>query len=147
MVIRRILLGLFVVLIAIQFVRIDKTKPETKESEDFIVMTNPPVDVANLLKSACYDCHSHETNYPWYSNIAPFSFMIEHHIEEAREHLNFSTWATYDTRKAIHKLEECAEEIEKNKMPMESYIKMHEEANLTEAQKERLVIWFASQWK
>jgi hypothetical protein len=147
MVIRRILLGLLVVLIAIQFIRIDKTKPETKKSEDFIVMTNPPADVATLLKSACYDCHSHETNYPWYTNIAPFSFMIEHHIEEGREHLNFSKWGTYDTRKAIHKLEECAEEIEENKMPMESYTKMHKEANLTEAQKERLVIWFASQWK
>lgn len=145
MVVRRILLGLLVILVAIQFIRIDKTKPETIESEDFIVMTNPPAEVVSLLQSACYDCHSHETKYPWYTNIAPFSFMIENHIKEARGHLNFSKWGTYGAAKAAHKLEECAEEIEAKKMPIKPYVNMHEEADLTEAQRKRLVIWFESQ--
>ena len=99
---------------------------------------------ARIIKDACYDCHSHETKYPWYASVAPVSWWIGHYIEEARGHLNFSTWAAYDAEKKAHKAEECAEEVEKGLMPLKPYAKMHSEARLSDEQRERLISWFKS---
>ena len=68
-------LGLLFLLIAIQFIPVDKSNPEYEVAMDFISQNNPPEDVKMMLKSACYDCHSYETKYPWYANIAPVSFL------------------------------------------------------------------------
>jgi hypothetical protein len=141
---KKIGLGLLALLILIQFFRIDKTNPESDPAQDFLTITQAPAEVATIVKAACYDCHSHESKYPWYTNIAPVSWVIGHHIEEGREHLNFSTWATYPQGKADHKLEECAEEVQKDKMPMKPYVLMHSEAKLTPEQKTMLVDWFNS---
>ena len=130
------------VLVIIQFFGIDKTNPPVNASEEFMTLAAPPADVAQLLKDACYDCHSHETEYPWYTNIEPVSWWIAHHIEEARGHLNFSTWGTYNAEKKAHKAEECGEEVEKGKMPLKSYLPMHPEARLTDAQRALLTNWF-----
>ena len=108
-------------------------------------MTGAPDDVANLLRASCYDCHGHTTQYPWYSYIAPVSWWIKNHVNEGRQHLNFSTWNEYSIKKRIHKLEECAEMIENQHMPLPSYINLHEEAVLTEAERQKLVIWFKSE--
>ena len=144
---KKIGIGLIVVLVLMQFKRINKTNPEYNEAEDFITMTQPPAEIATLIKTACYDCHSHQAKYPWYSNVAPVSWMLEHHIEEGREHLNFSTWGKYKSEKADHKLEECAEEVEEGEMPMKSYVVMHSEAKMTDKQKAALIAWFSSQRK
>ncbi|MCO6491011.1 MAG: heme-binding domain-containing protein [Phaeodactylibacter sp.] len=143
-IIKWVLLGLLAILVVIQFFRIDKTNPPVNAGEDFMAMAAPPAEVAELLKKACYDCHSHETKYPWYTNVAPVSWWIGHHIEEARGHLNFSTWKAYDAEKKAHKAEECAEELEKGLMPLKSYTRMHAEARLSDEQKERLIAWFKS---
>ncbi|MCB9049580.1 MAG: heme-binding domain-containing protein [Lewinellaceae bacterium] len=135
-------LALLAVLVAIQFFGIDKTNPPVNANEDFITLAAPPADVAQILKNACYDCHSHETAYPWYTNIEPVSWWIGRHIEEGREHLNFSIWGTYDAEKKAHKAEECGEEVEKGEMPLKSYLPMHPEARLSDAQRERLSAWF-----
>lgn len=136
-----------VILVLMQFKRIDKTNPAYNEAEDFITITQPPAEIATLIKAACYDCHSHQAKYPWYSNVAPVSWMVAHHIEEGRQHLNFSTWATYPEKKADHKLEECVEEIEEGNMPMKPYVIMHSEAKMTDAQKSALITWFDLQRK
>ena len=137
---KKILIGIAVLLVVIQFVRIDKTVPESNPEDDIINMLQPSEKVATLLKSNCYDCHSNEVKYPWYSNIAPISWVVEHHIDEAREHLNFSTWGSYDTKKQLHKLEESFEEMEEGEMPLTGYVKIHGE--LSEADKELLEDWF-----
>ena len=142
---KKIGIAIVVIFVLIQFKRIDKTNPEFNEAEDFITITQPPTEIATLIKDACYDCHSHQSKYPWYTNVAPISWVIEHHIEEGREHLNFSTWGTYPDKKADHKLEECAEEVEEGEMPMKPYVVMHSEAKMTAAQKKALVEWFESQ--
>lgn len=142
---KKIGIAVVVILVLIQFKRIDKTNPEFNEAEDFITITQPPTEIATLIKDACYDCHSHQSKYPWYTNVAPISWVIEHHIEEGRGHLNFSTWGTYPDKKADHKLEECAEEVEEGEMPMKPYVVMHSEAKMTAAQKTALVEWFESQ--
>ncbi len=139
---RFILMSLVAILIIAQSFRIDKTNPESDPTMDFIRMKNPPNDIAEMLKVACYDCHSNQTKYPWYTNIAPFSWWIQGHIDHGRKHLNFSNWGTYSAKKANHKLEECYELVEETKMPLMSYWIAHPEAKLSTEQRAALVAWF-----
>ncbi len=135
-------LVILAVLVIIQFFGIDKNNPPVDPQQEFMAMVETPDDVAKLLKDACYDCHSHETKYPWYTNVQPVAWWIGNHIGEGRGHLNFSVWGTYDAEKKAHKAEEGAEEVEKGKMPLTSYPPMHPEARLSDAQRERLASWF-----
>lgn len=142
--IKKIGLVFLAIIVIIQFFRIDKTTPEPIVEDDFMFQINPPQHIKELLKTSCYDCHSFETKYPWYSNVAPISWWLKHHVNEAREELNFSTWGTYNLKKKKHKLEECWEEVEKVEMPLESYLYTHGDAALTTEQREELVAWFKS---
>lgn len=137
-----IFIGVLAILIIIQFFRIDKTKPEYDPAKDFIFINQPEEQMANMIRGACYDCHSNDTQYPWYSNVAPVSWWIQDHIEEGREHLNFSTWADYDNKKADHKLEEAAEEVEEGEMPLKPYAWIHEPSNLSQEEREKMVAYF-----
>lgn len=131
-------------LVLMQLIRIDKTAPAIDFSNDLMRMTNPPGEVAALLKVACYDCHSYQTEYPWYTNVAPVSWWIGHHIDEGREHLNFSIWGTYESSEQLEMLHECAEEVEEGKMPLPSYTWTHGAAKLTDYQRNLLKNWFDS---
>ncbi|PHN07555.1 heme-binding domain-containing protein [Flavilitoribacter nigricans] len=142
--VKTILLGIIGLLLVIQLFQIDKTNPPVRTEEDFIQIKQPPTNVENTLRTACYDCHSHETAYPWYTSVAPISWWIRHHINEGREHLNFSTWAQYDAERQAHKLEECEEETREGEMPLDSYTWVHREAQLSDTQRQQLADWFAS---
>jgi hypothetical protein len=131
--------------LAIQSIRIDKTTEPVNPETDFIALTSANSEVAGMLKTACYDCHSNQPTYPWYTNIAPVSWWIKHHIDEGSHHLNFSIWGTYKEKRKNHKLDECIEMIEEGEMPMSSYTIMHGEAKLTDAQKMQLVEFFKAQ--
>lgn len=144
---KKIAFIVLVVLILIQAIRIDKTNEPVNQASDFIIATQAENEIAGILKTSCYDCHSDEATYPWYTNIAPVSWWIKHHINEGREHLNFSKWGTYSAKKADHKLEECVEMINEDEMPMGSYTIMHSEAKLSIVQKEKLVAFFNSMRK
>jgi hypothetical protein len=139
---KKILLGLLFILVIIQFFRIDKSNPEINMVNDFIKINNPPEEIATLLKTSCYDCHSNTTKYPWYSNVSPISWWVKHHIDEAREELNFSEWGSFKAKRKDHKLEEAIEELEEGEMPLNSYTWTHSEANLTAEQKTELLNWF-----
>ncbi|WP_245906964.1 heme-binding domain-containing protein [Reichenbachiella versicolor] len=141
---KKIGLALIAVLVIIQFFGIDKETPMSDPKSDFIAIHTPPTSVANMLKTSCYDCHSYETKYPWYTNVAPLSWWIGHHIEEGREELNLSEWSKYPQAKALHKLEEMYEEVEHDEMPLSSYLWVHSEAALTDEQKEEMVAWIKS---
>lgn len=138
---KTILKILIAALVIIQFFRIDKTTIPVDVTKDFISVTHPPARVAEIIKISCYDCHSNQTNYPWYTNVAPLSWWIGHHIEEGREHLNLSNWGNYSKKKAAHKLEEFYEEVEKGEMPLEFYTKIHSETKLSDEDKEVLIAW------
>ncbi|KAB2807321.1 heme-binding domain-containing protein [Phaeocystidibacter luteus] len=142
-IVRGTLLGLLIALVIMQFIQPDKTNPESDPSQDFITMNSIDGEIGHLLKTACYDCHSNNTTWPWYSSVAPFSYVVAHHVEEGREHLNFSVWGTYSAERANHKLEECVEEIVEGEMPMAGYVALHSEADLTEEQLEMLMAKFA----
>jgi hypothetical protein len=139
---KKISLILAITLLFIQSFRIDKSTKAVDPSKDLISLTVPNEEVTQLLKIACYDCHSNQPTFPWYTNIAPVSWWIKHHINEGSHHLNFSEWGTYELKRKNHKLDECVEMLEKNEMPMSSYTWMHPEAKLTDAQRLVLVEWF-----
>ncbi len=139
---KKISLILAITLLFIQSFRIDKSTKPVDASKDLISLTIPNAEVTQLLKTACYDCHSNQPTFPWYTNIAPVSWWIKHHIDEGSHHLNFSEWGTYELKRKNHKLDECVEMLEKYEMPMSSYTWMHQEAKLTDAQRLLLAEWF-----
>lgn len=143
--IKNIAIFLVFLFLTIQSIRIDKTTVPVNPETDFIALTSANAEIAGMLKTACYDCHSNQPTYPWYTNIAPVSWWIKHHINEGSQHLNFSIWGTYKEKRKNHKLNECVEMIEEGEMPMSSYTIMHGEAKLTDAQKLQLVEFFKAQ--
>lgn len=140
--ITKILIGLFIILVISQFIRPSRKTPRVDPNSTFVPLANPPAEIAGLVKTACYDCHSYETKYPWYANIAPVSWLISNHVNEGREHLNFSDWGKYPIKKKIHKAEECVEEIAEGHMPIAGYTWMHADAQLSKAQRDALVAYF-----
>jgi hypothetical protein len=118
-----------------QLVRIDKANPPVESD----VSTSP--EVKALLRRACYDCHSNETVWPWYSEIAPISWLLAYDVEEGREHLNFSTWKSYKPKRMRKLLKETAEEIEEQEMPPASYVILHREARLSDGENALLRSW------
>ncbi len=104
-------------------------------------VTNAPKSIASLLQNSCYDCHSNNTNYPWYAEVAPLSWMIAHHVDEGKEELNFSEWNTFSKKRKKKKIKEMIEELEEREMPLKSYIPMHPEAKLSDAQLNELISW------
>jgi hypothetical protein len=133
-----ILLGLVLV---IQLIRPDTSTPAVDPAQDFMQVLQPPTEVATMLKTACYDCHSYETRYPWYNQIVPVSWWLANHVREGREHLNFNTFAAIAPGDQAKVLEEAVEEIQKGKMPMDSYTWTHADARLSAEQKNVLVAW------
>ena len=138
---KKIIIALVILLVGIQFYRPAKNILEETPTTDFLVVNNADESMATLIKNACYDCHSNNTNYPWYAEVAPFSWWIADHVKHGKEELNFSEWSTFTEKKRNHKLKEIIEEVEKRKMPLESYLPMHPEANLTSNQIKQLTDW------
>lgn len=138
---RKILIGLLVALVIIQFIRPERNVASAMSANDISTKYTVPDDVNKLLQKACNDCHSNNTVYPWYSNIQPVGWWLQNHVNEGKEELNFSEFATYKNKKAAHKLEEVVELVEEGEMPLESYTIVHKEAKLTNEEKATLVTW------
>ena len=135
-------LGLLVIFIIAQFFQVSKTNPEVIAEKDFINMVKPTEAISKVLKTACYDCHSHETRYPWYTYVVPVGHWIKNHVKQGTKHLNFSVWGDYSAKKADHKLEECVEFVEEKKMPLNSYTITHRDAILSESDRIMLIQFF-----
>ena len=129
------------VLLLIQLIRIYKTNPPVDPKLDFKAAAHPPAEVLSLIRGACYDCHSDETRYPWYSNVAPVSWWLKHHVNEAKEHFNFSTLGILKPEDLKWALGTAGEELRKGNMPLGSYTWMHPEARLSAEQRALLAHW------
>jgi hypothetical protein len=127
--------GLLVVLVAIQLVPVDRTNPPIAAP-----IEGPP-DVVAILERCCYDCHSNATHWPWYSYVAPASWLVAHDVEEGREHLNFSTWGTMRPQKRAHLAEECAEHVAEGEMPLSNYLWLHPDARPSDEDLQVLAAW------
>jgi hypothetical protein len=100
-----------------------------------------PINVRTILQTSCYDCHSNNTNYPWYSYIQPVRLFMDSHIKEGKGNLNFSEWGNYSSRKQGNKLDRIIKQITSNEMPLTSYTVIHRNAILTGVQKEEIIHW------
>lgn len=141
----KVLIGVILVLVAIQFVPVKKnTEDNYVSSFEVKGDTQEAKDVLHILETACYDCHSNQTVYPWYNKIAPVSWYLAKHVNNGKKHLNFDAWNDYDQDKREHKSEEIVELIEEDEMPLFSYTLLHSEAKLSEQQKELLIRYFSN---
>ena len=136
----KVALGIVAVaLLGAQAIRPERTNPPVESD-----VAAPPV-INALLRRACYDCHSHETVWPWYSRIAPVSWLLAHDVREGREDLDLSRWAAYSPAKKAKKLREAADEVLDGDMPLWTYRLLHAEARLTPAERQALATWCADE--
>ncbi|WP_026953946.1 heme-binding domain-containing protein [Algoriphagus vanfongensis] len=143
-ILRYLLLGLALVLIIIQFVPNELPAVEMNNPSDLLATDQVDGEVANLLKAACYDCHSNSTKYPWYSHVAPVSWLVAKDTREGREEVNFSNWSDYDMMDQLKILDDVYSEVEEEHMPLPIYITMHSEADLTPEQRQKIMAWAES---
>jgi cytochrome c551/c552 len=134
----KLVLLLLLLGVAIQFFPVDRSNPPVQED-----IAAPP-QVKAILKRACYDCHSNETIWPWYSHVAPVSWLLAWDVHEGREELNFSTWNRYSPKKRNKLIKEIWEEIQEGEMPPWFYLPLHPEADLSDQDHRALQEWAGS---
>jgi len=137
--IKKIGLLLLLLFIAIQFIRPDKNEGGYSSLDAFKTDTKPSKEILSILKTNCFDCHTNQTNYPWYAEIAPISYWLADHVNEGKDEFNMSNWETYSIKKKDHKLEELIEEVEEGEMPLDSYTWVH--GKLSKQDQEKLIQW------
>jgi hypothetical protein len=133
-----VLLAIVVVLQFFQPIKNDGSATGPNDIEQTLAV--PPA-VLTSLKTSCYDCHSNHTEYPWYTVIQPVGMWLQHHVNEGKGELNFSEFKTYTAKRQAHKMEEIAEMLEENEMPLSSYTLIHKNAVLNETQKAEMIAW------
>jgi len=140
-VLRRLLQIVFVLLaiafIGLQFIRPERTNPAVVAAN----VLRAPRNIEPILRRSCYDCHSSETRWPWYSHIAPFSWRVVQDVREGRDEMSFSEWNTYSQSRRDHLMEEICDQVEKGEMPLKPYVIMHPRADLTIEDKRALCVW------
>jgi hypothetical protein len=134
-IVHRILLGGVILLVALQFVPVERTNPPVQSE------VPAPDNVRVVLRRACYDCHSNETKWPWYSHVAPVSFLIAYDVRHGREELNYSTWNRIAPQKQVKKLKESWETVAEGEMPPWYYLAMHRDAALSTQDRAALMGW------
>ena len=139
--IKKIGLPVLVVFIIIQFIQPARNKSSVLLATDISKMLKVPGTVQAILKNACYDCHSNNTDYPWYVNIQPVGWLMSRHIKQGKADLNFSEFANYSVRKQLSKLTGIANSIKDDNMPLSSYKWMHKNARLSKDEKAILINW------
>lgn len=140
-VVKKILLALLIVFTIIQFIQPARNKTDQVLATDLTRTFQVPENVRGILISACYDCHSNNTNYPWYSRIQPFGWMLANHIRKGKAELNFSDFGSYSKRRQISKMNGIANSVKDGSMPLSSYRLMHREARLSKDEKTLLIDW------
>jgi hypothetical protein len=139
--IKRIFIFLLAAFAAIQFIRPDRNISAGVSPNHISKAFSVPDSVRQILSTSCNDCHSNNTQYPWYNSIQPIGWWLSNHIEEGKEHLNFDEFASYRLRKQFHKFEEITEMVKENEMPLSSYVLIHRGAKLSGEQKILITGW------
>ena len=147
--VRKALKWLVIVLVAVfvglQFVRPACTNPAFDQAQTIHACLQMTPQVSAILDRSCQDCHSNSTRWPWYSNVVPASWFLVDHVNEGREHLNFSEWGKLDKRRADKRLEEMCEQVSEREMPIDSYTWIHRSAKLSDADRKTLCDWTKSE--
>lgn len=138
---QKLLVILLVLFLAIQFIRPERNIETNPSRYDIFHKTSQPVEISVIVQSACYDCHSNSTAYPWYASVAPVSWIIANHVKEGKDNLNFNDWKLLDTSQQQDALEDMIEVLEKGEMPLKPYQWLHKDARLTAAKTEQIINW------
>ena len=127
--------GALLLLLLMQLVPAERTNPPVISDID------APAEIREILRRSCYDCHSHETRWPWYSYVAPMSWFVVDHVDDGRADLNFSDWPVFDFEAQDLAFEDIGQQIEQGEMPLTSYLLLHPSARLSDDDKRRLLRW------
>lgn len=130
-----------VLLVGMQFIPTDVNHQEYIPKTDIRYVYDVPRNVMTILQTSCYDCHSNNTNYPWYSTIQPMRLLMDGHIREGKEDLNFNEFGNYSQRKQKNILDRISKQVEADKMPLPSYLLLHGNAKLSDDDKQKIMNW------
>ncbi|HAP36493.1 MAG TPA: cytochrome C [Bacteroidetes bacterium] len=130
-----------IIFVLMQFIQPNRTNPEIDQSKTMQNELNIPADISALLDRGCNDCHSNQTKWPFYSYIAPASWLVSYDVMEGRKHFNMSEWGNYKLSKKATKLSGIYQAINDRSMPMPKYIPLHPEANFTDGERGQMAAW------
>ncbi|SRX75704.1 heme-binding domain-containing protein [Aequorivita antarctica] len=138
-IVKIIVLVLLVAFVGIQFIPAERNQSDTEPSTDFMLVNNVPEKIQKKLQVSCYDCHSNNTQYPWYNKIQPAAWFLEDHIKEGKAELNFNEWDSLSSRRKASKLRSIIKQIESGEMPLDSYTLIHTDATFSEAEAAEMI--------
>ena len=138
-IVKIIALILLVGFVGIQFVPTDLNQSDTVPKTDFLLVNNTQENISALLQESCYDCHSNNTEYPWYNKVQPVAWFLEDHINEGKEELNFNEWDAYSNRRKNSKLKSIISQVKDDEMPLASYTLIHKDAKLSNSEKTLII--------
>ncbi len=138
---KKITYGLIALVVVMQFIRPSRNEAAGPFEKNITKQFPMNTEVEAALQKSCYDCHSNQTKYPWYSMVQPLGWWLQHHVDEGKEHLNFHEFLSYTPKKQDHKLEEIEEAVRDGWMPLDSYSWIHKDAVLNEKEKSAIIAW------
>lgn len=138
-IVKIIAIVLLVAFVGIQFIPTTRNQSDTVPSTDFMLVNNVPETIQKKLQVSCYDCHSNNTQYPWYNKIQPAAWFLEDHIKEGKAELNFNEWDSLSSRRKASKLRSIIKQIESGEMPLNSYTLIHTDATFSEVEAEAMI--------
>ena len=133
------------IVLVIQVIPVERNVSTVPPGQSFEKTEKVPANVAAILKVSCYDCHSNNTRYPWYSVLQPGTWFMARHIKKGKEELNFDEFNNYSKRRKKAKIKSIISQIEKEEMPLKSYLLLHPDAGLTPNKKKVLLQFFQSE--
>jgi len=140
-IVKIIAIVLLVVFVGIQFIPSSRNQSDSVPETDFMLVNDVAENIQNKLQVSCYDCHSNNTQYPWYNKVQPVAWFLEDHIKEGKAELNFNEWDSLSTRRKTSKLRSIIKQIENGEMPLDSYTFIHRDARFSEAEAEEIINW------
>lgn len=138
---RWILAGILILLIGAQLVPANRTNPPSRPDASLLAQKSMSPSVRAILERSCRDCHSNDTRWPWYSHVAPVSWFLLHHINGGRDRMNYSEWTSYDSDDQDKFLGDMCTLTRKGRMPLPSYLWVHRDARLSDADIKTLCAW------
>lgn len=138
---KKVSIVLLIGFVGIQFIPTELNQSNEVLVSDFIQTFDAPENIAYMLQTSCYDCHSNNTKYPWYNKVQPVAMMLQSHVDEGKEELNFSEFGDLSSRRMKSKLKSIIEHINNGKMPLSSYTLIHRDAILSAENKIELEEW------
>ncbi len=133
-------IAVVVLFVGMQLVPAGRSNPPIDPAMTFQAKVNVPPYIDRIVRRSCYDCHSHETVWPWYSFVAPVSWLVAGDVKNGRKLLNFSNW-TYNTIRTVGRLDQMAQEVDNGDMPLKNYLLMHPNAKLSKADRDTIMSW------